>query len=375
MTGRGWLNSGGCSKVTPQLATDPVSRVLDGRRLSREEGLHFLRDAELLELGSLAHTIRMRKHPELAVTFVIDTNPNYTNVCTTDCQFCAFYRKPGHSEGYTHSIEELIGIVGNAVRQGATTLLLQGGHNPEIPYAYYLDLVSALKEAYPELYLHLWSASEIWQMAETAGKTVSGVLQDLYERGQKSLPGGGAEILSDRVKKRISPKKINTAQWLDVHREAHRIGMKSTATMMYGHVETDEEIIEHLDLIRDLQDEYGGFTAFVPWSFKPGNTLLMPKTTAVAGPTRYLRILATSRLFLDNFPHIQASWFSEGKKTGQVALHFGADDFGGTLIEERVLKAADHHNRTTTDETIDIIRESGFSPVQRTTLYDIVRRY
>jgi cyclic dehypoxanthinyl futalosine synthase len=204
---------------------------------------------------------------------------------------------------------------------------------------------------------------------------VAAVLADLYERGQRSIPGGGAEILSDRVKKRISPKKVNTAQWLEVHREAHRIGMKTTATMMYGHVETDEEILEHLDLIRSLQDEYGGFTAFVPWSFKPGNTLLMPRITAVAGPTRYLRILATSRLYLDNFPHIQASWFSEGKKTGQVALHFGADDFGGTLIEERVLAAADHHNRTTTDETIDIIRESGFVPAQRTTLYEIVRRY
>jgi cyclic dehypoxanthinyl futalosine synthase len=356
-------------------ATDLSAAVLENRRLSREEGLYFLRDAELLDLGALAHAVRMKRKPAREVTFVIDTNPNYTNVCTTDCQFCAFYRKPGHAEGYTHSIEELIAIVGTAVRKGATTLLLQGGHNPEIPYSYYLDLVTALRSAYPDLYLHLWSASEIWQMAETAGKPVGAVLSDLYERGQRSIPGGGAEILSDRVKKRISPKKINTVQWLEVHREAHRIGMKSTATMMYGHVETDEEIVEHLDLIRDLQDEYGGFTAFVPWSFKPSNTLLMPRTTAVAGPTRYLRIIAASRLYLDNFPHIQASWFSEGKKTGQVALHFGADDFGGTLIEERVLAAADHHNRTTTDETIDIIRESGFVPVQRTTLYETVRKY
>jgi cyclic dehypoxanthinyl futalosine synthase len=212
-------------------------------------------------------------------------------------------------------------------------------------------------------------------MAEVAGKEARAVLEDLWDRGQRSLPGGGAEILTDRVKKRISPKKINTAQWLHVHREAHRIGMKSTATMMYGHVETDEDLIEHLDLIRALQDEHGGFTAFVPWSFKPSHTLLMPKITATAGPTRYLRVLATARLYLDNFPHIQASWFSEGKKTGQVALHFGADDFGGTLIEERVLAAADHHNRTSTGEVIALIREAGFAPVQRTTLYEVVRRF
>jgi len=361
--------------VIQTLVPDLSEKVLSGARLTKSEGLSLLQDADLLDLGALAHHVRMRRHPEPVVTFVIDTNPNYTNVCTTDCQFCAFYRKPGHSEGYTHSIDELKRIVGGAVEKGATTLLLQGGHNPEIPYAWYLDLVTALHEAFPKLALHLWSASEIWQMAEVAGKSTAEVLQDMWDRGQNSIPGGGAEILTDRVKKRISPKKIMTKEWLQIHREAHAIGMKSTATMMYGHVETDEDIIEHLDVIRELQDEHHGFTAFVPWSFKPSNTLLMPKTTAVAGPTRYLRLLAVSRLYLDNFDHIQGSWFSEGKKTGQVSLHFGADDFGGTLIEERVLAAADHHNRTSTDEVIAIIRESGFVPAQRTTLYEVLRKF
>lgn len=359
--------------MTRALADTLAARVLDGGRLTFEEGLSLLRDADLLELGSLAHHVRMRRHPAPVVTFVIDTNPNYTNVCTTDCQFCAFYRKPGHPDGYVHSVAEMRAIVQRAVDAGATTLLLQGGHNPEIPYSYYLELVEDLHAAFPGLALHLWSASEIFQMAEVAGKSTRVVLQDMWDRGQRSIPGGGAEILTDRVKKRISPKKIDTARWLEIHREAHQVGMKSTSTMMYGHVETDADIIEHLEVTRRLQDETGGFTAFVPWSFKPGNTLMMPRMEGTAGPARYLRILAVSRLYLDNVPHIQASWFSEGKKTGQIALHFGGDDFGGTLIEERVLKAADHHNRTSTDEVIDIIREAGFTPAQRTTLYEVVK--
>jgi len=361
--------------VAHTLADDLGARVLDGARLTPEEGLFLLRDAEMLDLGNLAHHIRMRKHPDAQVTFVIDTNPNYTNACTTDCQFCAFYRKPGHADVYVHSVADMITIVRRAVDQGATTLLLQGGHNPEIPYSYYLEMVEGLHAAFPLLALHLWSASEVHQMADVAGKTTGQVLQDMWDRGQRSMPGGGAEVLTDRVKKRISPKKITTAEWLDVHREAHRIGMKTTTTMMYGHVETDEDIIEHLEVCRRLQDEYQGFTAFVPWSFKPSNTLMMPKQTAIAGPARYLKILAVSRLYLDNIPHIQASWFSEGKKTGQIALHFGADDFGGTLIEERVLAAADHHNRTSTEEVMAIIRESGFVPAQRTTLYEVLRTF
>ena len=210
-------------------------------------------------------------------------------------------------------------------------------------------------------------------MARIAGLTVTDVLHRLWDAGLRSIPGGGAEILSDRVKKKISHLKGTSGDWLDVMREAHRMGYKSTATMMYGHLETDEDIIEHLDVIRSLQDEYAGFTAFVPWSFKPGNTPLERIIPHYATPTRYLQIIAVSRMYLDNFPHIQASWFSEGKKTGQIALHFGADDFGGTLLEENVHAAANFVNKTNTDECIQLIHESGFAAAQRTTLYEILK--
>jgi cyclic dehypoxanthinyl futalosine synthase len=225
---------------------------------------------------------------------------------------------------------------------------------------------------------HFFTASEIVQMAEVAGTSTLEVLKRLREAGQVSLPGGGAEILSDRVRRRLAAKKGPAAAWLGVMRQAHQVGMRSTATMMYGHIEEDEDILEHLDAIRDLQDETGGFTAFVPWSYKIGNTPLAPHLRArgfrPAGAARYLRILAAARLYLDNFDHIQASWFSEGKKTGQIALQFGADDFGGTLIEENVHLATGHDLRTTVEEIRTLIREAGFEPVQRTTLYERVER-
>jgi cyclic dehypoxanthinyl futalosine synthase len=293
----------------------------------------------------------------------------------TDCLFCAFDRKPGHEEGYWHSVDEVVEMVGRAVEKGATTSLLQGGHNPEIPFDYYLDVVRALKKNYPELCIHLWSPSEIATMSEVSGLSIREVLQELWEAGQRTIPGGGAEILVDRVRKRISPKKASADNWLEVMRTAHEIGYRTTATMMYGHAERDEEIVEHLRRTRELQDETGGFTAFIPWSFKPGNTLLEKKVPESPGPVKYLRLIALARVYLDNFEHIQASWFSEGKKTGQIALHAGGDDFGGTLIEENVLRLANHHNRTTTDECVSLIRDAGFRPMQRTTLYEHVREW
>ncbi|MAF27153.1 MAG: dehypoxanthine futalosine cyclase [Gemmatimonadetes bacterium] len=348
-------------------------RVLAGDRLDAASALFLLRDARLGDLGSLAHEMRGRRVPGNAVTFVIDTNPNYTNACETDCLFCAFYRKPGHEEAYRHPVERIVERGGRAVERGATTALLQGGHNPEIPYEYYPEVVRALTDAYPGLCTHLWSPSEITMMAKVSGHTVRRVLEDLWEAGQRTIPGGGAEILVERVRKRISPKKPTSDSWLGVMREAHHIGYRTTATMMYGHVETDEEIIEHLLKLRDLQHETGGFTAFIPWSFKPGNTLLRKWVPEGAGPVRYLRIIAVARLVLDNFDHIQASWFSEGQKVGQIALHCGGDDFGGTLIEENVLRLADHHNRATTPDCVELIRDAGFDPVQRTTLYERVK--
>lgn len=312
-------------------------------------------------------------NPEHRVTFVIDSNPNYSNVCTVDCIFCAFYRRPGDPEAYTYSVEEMIRRFKEAASGGVTTILLQGGVHPELPMDYYCELVRRTVTEVPEVHPHFFSTSEIIGMAQVSGSSIPEVLAALWEAGLRTLPGGGAEILSDKVKRKISSKKGTSADWLGVMGEAHRIGYTSTATMMYGHIEKDDDIIEHLDVIRQLQDESGGFTAFIPWSFKPGNTPLQKSIPHYATPTRYLQMIALSRIYLDNFQHIQASWFSEGKKTGQIALHFGADDFGGTLLEENVHAAANYVNKTSTEECIQLIHESGYAAAQRTTLYEIVK--
>jgi cyclic dehypoxanthinyl futalosine synthase len=350
-------------------------KVLAGERLTPAEGVHLLAHGPLLGLGALAQEVRGRKTDPGVVSYVIDTNPNYTNVCTVDCHFCAFYRKPGANapDAYTHDLEGVMRMMEAADRLGATTVLLQGGLNPAVPWEFYPAIVREACRRWPHITPHFFSAPEIHQMVEVSGLPIRGVLEALYQAGQRTLPGGGAEILARRVRKRISIKKGGPEAWLDVHREAHRVGMRSTATMMYGHVETDEEVVEHLEYVRALQDETGGFTAFVPWSYKRGNTPMESKVKQVAGASRYLRILAAARLYLDNFDHVQASWFSEGKKTGQIALHFGADDFGGTLFEENVHLATGHVNRTTVAEIETLIRESGFTPAQRTTLYQILR--
>jgi cyclic dehypoxanthinyl futalosine synthase len=271
--------------------------------------------------------------------------------------------------------------IARADKLGVTTVLLQGGHNRAIPFPYYLSLIRETKKRFPHITPHFFTASEIQTMAQVADTTISDVLAQLKNAGQNTLPGGGAEILSQRVRKQISPKKGGPEAWLEVHREAHKLGFVSTATMMYGHVEEPEDIIEHWNAIRSLQDESmnleygGGFTAFIPWSFKPDNTALQRKFPRRVGPVPYLRILAASRLFLDNFDHIQASWFSEGKKTGQAALFYGADDFGGTLYEENVHAEAGFVNVTTLDEMIALIHEAGFDAVQRTTRYERVRAF
>jgi cyclic dehypoxanthinyl futalosine synthase len=350
-------------------------RVERGERLDREAGRWLLTEAPLLDLGSLAQEARFRRLPERRVTFVIDSNPNYTNVCITDCQFCAFYRKPGDKEAWTLTVEEVLEKVGRAAEGGATTVLLQGGHNPALPLDYYLELVRETRRRFPQVTPHFFTASEIQTIAQVHQSSVPEILALLKAAGQTTLPGGGAEVLSKRVRLRIAPKKGGPEAWLEVHREAHRQGFRSTATMMYGHVETPDDVVDHWEAIRDLQDEHRGFTAFVPWSFKPGNTLLEKWIKHYQGPNAYLRMLAASRLFLDNFDHVQASWFSEGKRAGQVALHWGADDFGGTLFEENVHAAADYVNRTTVAEIVTLIRDAGFTPVQRTTEYEVLQTY
>jgi len=352
-----------------------ADKARNGKRLDRDEGRFLLAEAGLLELGALAQEVRFARVPDKRVTFVIDSNPNYTNVCITDCQFCAFYRKPGDPEAWTLTVDEVLTKIEFAASKGATTVLLQGGHNPALPLQYYLDLVTETRRRFPQVTPHFFTASEIQTMAMVSHLTIGDVLDRLWEAGQRTIPGGGAEILSERVRTRIEPKKGGPAAWLDVHRDAHRRGFKSTATMMYGHVETPDDVVDHWEAIRELQDAHGGFTAFVPWSFKPGNTLLEKWIKHYKGPNAYLRMLAASRLYLDNFEHIQASWFSEGKRAGQIALHFGADDWGGTLFEENVHKAADYVNTITVEDITALIREAGFAPVQRTTTYEIVKAW
>jgi cyclic dehypoxanthinyl futalosine synthase len=353
------------------------AKIRDGERIEREEGVYLLRDAPLLDLAPLAMEVRYRHNPKRRVTFVIDTNLNYTNVCDVHCTFCAFYRRKGQEGEYTYTIDQMMEQFGRAEKQGVTTVLLQGGLNDELPMEYYTKLVRETIKRFPHIHPHFYSAPEIMKMKQITGWELSEVFAKLRQAGLKTIPGGGAEILTDRVKHNISRlfPKGNTADWIDVHREAHRAGLKSTATMMYGHVETDDDIIEHFDAIRDLQDETGGFTAFIPWSYKREQTALGRKIAVEAGPNRYLRIIAVARLYLDNFPHIQASWFSEGKKTGVVALNFGGDDFGGTIFDETVMQLAGHYNRTTIGEIIELIRDAGFVPAQRTTLYEILREF
>ena len=355
------------------MTVEEISKKIQfGNRMTKEEGVFLLRNAEILDLGDLANEVRFRNNPEPRVTYVLDTNPNYSNVCNIDCIFCAFYRHQGETGVYTHTVNYLIEKFKDAARKGTTTVLLQGGINPDLPFEYYLELVDRTVNEVPQVFPHFFSTSEILNMSKVSGLSIRTVLEKLWEKGLRSLPGGGAEILSDSVKKKISSKKGTSADWLNVMRTAHGIGYKTTATMMYGHLEKEEDIILHLDLVRSLQDETGGFTAFIPWSFKPGNTPLEKIIPHYASPMRYLQIIALSRIYLDNFRHIQGSWFSEGKKIGQISLHFGADDFGGVLVEENVHASAKFVNKTSVEECKSLIREAGFLPAQRTTLYEIL---
>lgn len=344
-------------------------------RVSPDKALNLYRHASQVDLMARATAVRQMLHPGQEVTFVIDTNPNYTNVCTTDCTFCSFYRKPGHPEAYVRSPEAIGRAAADAQAEGATTILLQGGHNPALGLSYYLSVIEAIQHNAPGLHLHLFSPSEVLHLAEHSGLRVQAVLQTLWNAGLRTMPGGGAEILVDSVRRRVSPKKTRTEAWLGVMREAHQIGFRTSATMTYGHLESDEDIIEHLLRIRELQDETGGFYAFIPWSFKPGTSPLSRLVPEAVPPSRYVRVIALARLFLDNVPHIQASWFGEGWRAGQLALHSGADDFGGLLLEENVLFQARHQVATKLDSVLHMIGDAGFTPVQRTTTYERLHRY
>lgn len=352
------------------------AKVRAGDRVSSSDAAWLLSEAPLIEVGSLANEVRFQRHPERVVTYVVDTNLNYTNLCDAYCTFCAFYRPHTSTatDTYTRTVDEMLDRMALAVERGCTTVLMQGGLNPELPFEYYTEMVRATRQRFPGLTPHFWSAPEVYEMAKVSGLDYGEIMTQLFSAGQRTFPGGGAEVLSNRVRDEISPLKMDADEWIAVHLAAHQAGVRSTATMMYGHVETDEDIVEHLSRVRHLQDKTGGFTAFIPWSFSPGDTPLGRKLKGErALANRYLRILATARLFLDNVDHIDASWFSEGKKVGQIALYFGADDFGGTLFEENVMQEAGHFARTSIAETHTMIREAGFVPAQRNTFYETLR--
>ena len=336
-----------------------------------EEGVELYREADLIELGRAAGLVRRRLHPDNRVTFMIDRNINYTNICTNQCRFCAFYREAGHPEAYVLPREELFQKIEETLAVGGTGVLIQGGINPDLGLSYYLDLLRSIKERY-DIHIHSFSPPEVAHMARESGLSVGEVISRLREAGLDSLPGGGAEILVDRVRGLISPKKIPWRQWMDVIQEAHLQGMKTTATMMFGHVETVEERVLHMVRVREAQDQTGGFTAFIPWSFQPGNTRLGGRE---ATGVEYLRTMALARLMLDNVPSIQASWVTQGAKLAQVALAFGANDFGSTMLEENVVRAAGVTYRVPLEEIVRCIRDAGFTPAQRTALYKIVKVY
>jgi cyclic dehypoxanthinyl futalosine synthase len=352
-----------------------LERVLEGERLDDDGALALLESRDLVSVGRVANEIRNRKHDPSRITFIVDRNLNYTNVCVTDCDFCAFYRSPGDTrEAYVLPKPVIYKKIEETLAIGGTGLLMQGGHHPDLGIDYYVDLFTSIKARYP-IHLHALSPPEVQHIARRSKLTVPATLARLRDAGLDSLPGGGGEILVDRVRRIIAPKKTTSDEWLGVMREAHRLGMSTTATMMYGHVETVAERVEHMRRIRELQDQTGGFRAFISWTFQDdGNRLgaLVPQETM---PTSfdYLLTQAVSRIYLDNVPHIQSSWVTQGMKIGQVALGFGADDMGSVMMEENVVSAAGTTHRTSVDELVHLIRSLGKTPVQRDTLYREVR--
>ncbi len=341
-------------------------------RLDRQQALELLVKAPLGELMASAHQERMRRYPEPRVTFVYDTNPNYTNICVTQCRFCAFCRPPQDPGAFTLSPDEVAAKVRHAADLGATTVLLQGGHNPEIGLNEWLAYIHAIQSAVPDIHIHPFSPAEYIFMAQQEQCEVADVLTAVYNTGVRTIPGGGAEVLIESVRQRIAPRKATTEQWLAVCEAAHRMGFRTTATLMYGHVESDDHIVAHLMALRALQDQTGGFTSFIPWSYKPGDNPLGKEVSRSAHPVKYIRILAVARLVLDNFDHIQSSWFSENVAAGQLGLLAGADDFGGILVEENVLLEAGHQRTTTEEKVKTIICRAGFTPAQRDSHYRVL---
>ncbi|MFZ5774555.1 MAG: cyclic dehypoxanthinyl futalosine synthase [Thermodesulfobacteriota bacterium] len=345
-----------------------LDTVLSGGRISPDEALILAEEADLYQLGFAANAIRQRKHPEPVVTYVIDRNINYTDICISACKFCAFFKAPEDPAGSVLSFEELGKKIEETQALGGNQILLQGGLHPDKPLSFYEEMLRFIKGY--GVHIHGFSPPEIIHFANISDLTIQEVLAHLRAAGLDSIPGGGAEILSDRVRQETAPRKGTADQWIGVMEEAHHQGMRTTATMMFGHLETMAERIEHLTRVRDLQDRTGGFTAFIPWPFQPDNTVLahLPKTTAFG----YLRMLALSRIFLDNVDNIQASWVTQGPKIAQLSLFFGANDFGSTMIEENVVAAAGVGFRLSEQEIRKLVEGAGFTPKQRRMDYTLV---
>lgn len=343
-----------------------LNRTIDGRRLSREEAVQLFSCDALPLLGSAAHRVRLRIHPDPVVTYIPERNINYTNICRTRCDFCSFYARPGRGNSYVISREELHGKLRELVEQGGRQILMQGGIHPGLPLEWFEELLRDIKASFP-VHIHAFSPPEISWLARKSGSSIHTVIERLRAAGLDSIPGGGAEILVDRVREAISPRKIRTDEWFDVMRAANACGLRGTATMMYGHQETYAERVEHLERVRAFQDETGFFTAFICWNYQKGPSAALD--CATTGAHDYLRTVAISRLFLDNVPNLQASWVTQGAKVGQLALLFGCNDMGGTMMEENVVSAAGTSFCMDAREIERVIREAGFEAARRDFFY------
>ncbi len=362
------------STLAPSRVEEILDGVLDGRRMTDDEALALLASRDLVRVGEAAKAMRDRASDPDVVTFSVDRNVNYTNFCITDCDFCAFYRRPMDPEGYVLPKKVIFRKIEETLDLGGTALLLQGGHHPNLRIEWYEDLFADIKSRYP-IHLHALSPSEILHIAHVSRITLDETMERLRDAGHDSLPGGGAEILVDRVRQVIAPRKTTSDEWLGVMRAAHRAGMSTTATMMYGTVDTVEDRVEHLRRLREVQDEIPGFRAFVCWSYQSGGGRARGDDHAHTTAADYLMMLAVSRLYLDNFPHFQSSWVTQGLRVGQLALEFGCDDMGSIMIEENVVRAAGTAFRLDTERMVAAIEATGRRAVQRDTLYRAVRTF
>jgi cyclic dehypoxanthinyl futalosine synthase len=347
------------------------------KRISNQEAIDLLKNASLLDLAILATKRKQQLHPKKVTTFVVDRNINYTNICWVNCKFCAFYRHSKDDDAYILSYDEIDNKIDELLEIGGTQILFQGGVHPKLKIEFYEDLVEHIHKKYPTITIHGFSAIEIDYISKVSKISYKEVLKRLKAKGLASIPGAGAEILSDEVRDIIAPLKLDTKDWLEVHRVAHKLDIKSTATMMFGTVETDEQIVEHWDNIRKLQDETGGFRAFIMWSFQSSNTQLLKEMPNIQpqSSNRYLKLLAVARLYLDNFTNIQSSWVTQGSYIGQLALKFGANDLGSTMMEENVVSAAGVTNSMNQQQMIDLIKDIGENPAKRDTAYNILERF